>query len=81
MEMRAKAGGVQHSQGENRMEQNNNEKGRDYEMETRLRKLLGRMSYNEKVIFLARLKDGPSTPESLYDFLESMKSIGQKTHR
>lgn len=52
MEMRAKAGGVQHSQGENRMEQNSNEKGRDYEMETRLRKLLGRMSYNEKVMLL-----------------------------
>ena len=34
------------------MEQNSNEKGRDYEMETRLRKLLGRMSYNEKVMLL-----------------------------
>ena len=34
------------------MEQNNNEKGRDCEMETRLRKLLGRMSYNEKVMLL-----------------------------
>ena len=34
------------------MEQNSNEKGRDYEMETRLRKLLGRMSYNEKVMVL-----------------------------
>ena len=34
------------------MEQNSNEKGRGYEMETRLRKLLGRMSYNEKVTVL-----------------------------
>lgn len=38
------------------MEQNSNEKGRDYEMETRLRKLLGRMTYNEKLMLLSLIE-------------------------
>ena len=75
--MRAEAGGVQHSQGEDRMDQNSNEKGRGYEMETRLRKLLGRMGYNEKIMLLRLIEAARSDRGRLLCPLDS----SEKTSR